>query len=296
MTDNKTKSLAQRGGVTPQGKHNNAIGGDPRKPRNKGVSARPGFLGASATNDAPAISESFILEALLTEAEEKVMRKIKRGKKKSAAIDEVAADMDLTSDEIIKFKDRVSSKIIPAEPLALDVPPVDSASALVNTPSSDCIYFENAEEADQAAGILMYKGIPWKSKDSANNKPFIQFDDKAGMDEAHEALKRRWDFVESSDRKVAVVEFDNLSDYERVVEYMHKQGMLVDFGGDHELSEDAMEVVRSSKGKGKLKEEDVTASDNSYTAINRSKRSEREDVNVWDNRSQRVAKTRKRWR
>lgn len=295
MTDNKTKSLAQRGGVSPTGKHSNAIGGDPRKPKNKGVSARPGFLGASATNNLPAISESFVLEALLTEAEEKVMRKIKRGKKKPAAIEEVATDMDLTPNEV----DALSARMDTDEPVdAVVEPTVDVDATITNTPSSDCIYFENAEEADQAAGILMYKGIAWKSKDTAGSKPFIQFDDKAGMDEAHDALKRRWDFVESSDRKVAVVEFDNLSDYERVVEYMQKQGMLVDFGGDHDLTEDAVEAARAAKPKGTkaLKEDEVTASDNSYKAINRTKRSERTDVNVWDNRSQRVAKARKRWR
>lgn len=236
------------------------------------------------------ITESaVILEALLAEGEEKVTKLLKKGKKKESAVAAVAKDMDLTFSEAEALKARVATKkptIVTAE------------AAPVSAPENDCLFFESAEEADQAAGILMYKGIPWKSKDNSS-KPFIQFENLDAMRSAHDALKRRWDFVESNERKVAVVEFDNLGDFERVMEYMTKQGMLLDYGSDTSLSEDAVEASRKAlKGKKakQFDESSVTADRNSYRAINRSKSAEQAPVNVWEDNTRRVVKARKRWR
>lgn len=236
-----------------------------------------------------------VLRALLAEGEEKVNRLVRRGRTPDKAISEVASDMDLTPVEADALKSKVKNPP-PAASKDVESPSTGSDSK----PSEDSIFFENNEEADQAAGILMYKGIPWKSKGST----FIQFETHENMDKAHDALKRRWDFVESEDRRTAVIEFDSLGDYERVLEYMRKQNMLLNFGGDHELAEDvAIEAAkRKTEGKRKsrnpdrdvLGEDEVRSKDNCYRAVNRGK--QEDDVNPWDNRGQRVVKVRKRWR
>jgi hypothetical protein len=236
---------------------------------------------------------SVILNALLAEGEEKVARLVRKGRPTAEAVDKVAADMDLTKSEKSALSSKVAGKGAPA-PAVTEAQP-----AAVPVPDSDCLFFETAEEADQAAGILMYKGIPWRSKDSAS-KPFIQFESVDTMHAAQDALKRRWDFVESEDRRTAVVEFDNLGDFERVMEYMNKQGMLLSYGGDHELSEDvAVEAAKRSqgkkRGKGKIEEDaPILSKNNSYSALSRGK--EAAPVNIWEDTSKRVIKVRKRWR
>ena len=47
------KSLATMGGVKPDGSHSNRLKSDPRHPKNKGVSARPGFVGEKVNEVAP---------------------------------------------------------------------------------------------------------------------------------------------------------------------------------------------------------------------------------------------------
>lgn len=51
----KGKALSTMGGADSQGRHNNKIGGDYRKPRNTGVSANPGFFGEDVELDEGAL-------------------------------------------------------------------------------------------------------------------------------------------------------------------------------------------------------------------------------------------------
>src|SRR5690606_26640106 len=204
----------------------------------------------------------------------------------------VAADMDLTFNELEALKTSVEEVPEPAvEPEAI-APGI--AAALPNT-----ITFNSSEEADQAAGILMYKSIPWSNKSNGQ----ITFEDKTTLDKAHDALKRRWDFVETAERKVAVIEFDSLGEYERVVEFMQRSGMLLDFAGGDDLSEDILDELKAAAvppAKGKkakaINEDDITAADNSYTAVNKDTKVNPKDINIWDTRAQRVVKARKRWK
>ena len=95
----------------------------------------------------------------------------------------------------------------------------------------------------------MYKKIPWKEKGTDGASSFVQFENANRLKEAQDALGRRWDFIEKEPRKVAVIEFDDLTMYQRIVEYMQKNNMIVDFGtGSHELQEDVHNVI-VEKGK-----------------------------------------------
>jgi hypothetical protein len=296
MSDKKT--LSTMGGVKSDGRHDNPndyIENDIRKPKNKGVSAQSGFVGASFIDDRPALSENELLvhEALLAEAEEEVCRRMKKGKKREEAIKEVSNELEMTPHESTELTGRVKK----TPKLTFKEQPAPTPAAPDNS-----IIFESAEDAESALGILMYRSVPWSSKGVAGNNSFIQFNDANSINEAQEVLRRRYDFVESDTRKIGNIQFDNLADYSKVMEFMQRTGMLVEFKGDTQLDEDydeiqARKVVERKKAKktGKLIEDAVEKETRSFTAKNRKKIKETV-VNPMIDSSFRQAVVRRRWK
>lgn len=172
---------------------------------------------------------------------------------------------------------------------------------------NECIWFEDAAQADQATGMLMYKSIPWQSRGMEDNQSYIQFDNAEQLDRAYGALSRRWDFIDQNPKKVAMIEFDNLDDYQRVVDFMIRQGMSVDFNADQNLDEDtvymekraALKPVDKKKVKGPvkppLKMENKKVLPRSFVAKPR-KSFDESIEDLVEKKDNRVCKARRKWK
>ena len=159
---------------------------------------------------------NIIFETLMIEAVRKVAKLECNGVICEQAIQEVATDMELDGKEIAELKVRTKKspkKATTSEPIVEEMPsePVSPDNAIKFIP----------EDLETAVGVLMYKGIPWTGKTTDT----LTFESSALVEQAKEALNRRWDFVSADPRRVAVVEFDNLEDYQKVLEFMASKKM-----------------------------------------------------------------------
>lgn len=229
--------------------------------------------------------KDIIFETLLLEAEKKVKKLVKKGKDRKTAVKEVADEMNLDSPEADELELRVD-----AAPAAEMPSPTDL------NPDSNIITFKGSEQVEQASGILMYKKIAWKIK--STNPPFISFDSPTDLNEAKDALKRRWDFLEDANRTVAVIEFDNLDEYNKVVDFIKKSNMIVELGDTGNLSEDIMDELSKPIAEGgrvrKVKDSDIAPKNHAYQAIEKH-RDQTDDISG-GNQDSRAIKVRKKWK
>lgn len=230
--------------------------------------------------------KNIILESLLIEAEKKVKKLVRKGEAKDKAIKEVALEMELTGNETDELTNRVAAATPAQMPSPQDL-----------APDQNVIGFKNPEEVEQAAGILMYKSIPWRIK--STSPCFISFDNSNVLAEAKDALCRRWDFLESANRTVATIEFDNLDEYNRVVEFIRKNNLTAQANPNSKLSEDIMDELVStvSKNKGKkVSPTDISARNHAYEAVAKGYSKINEDNFAANDKSCRSLKIRKKWK
>lgn len=233
-------------------------------------------------------TNNIIFETLLLEAETKVKKLVKKGKSRKEATEKVAEDMGLDPIEAGELTARVD-----AAPASEMPAPGDLA------PETNVINFKNPEEVEQAAGILMYKNIPWRIKSS--NPGFISFDTSEILSEAKEALKRRWDFLENQNRTVATIEFDNLDEYNKVLDFIRRSNFTVVPTTTDNLSEDIMDELTATasgaKGKAaKVNETDIVAKSHAYKAVTKGYSQLNEKGFSPNNRDNRAVKVRKKWK
>jgi hypothetical protein len=154
------------------------------------------------------------------------------------AIAAVALDLELTNEERNALAERAkkSSKLV-MEPVE-EAEPADAEPMQAPVVSGNAMHFASEDDLDSAAGMLMYKSVPWKSKSKDGGEYLVEFDDADTLKEAMGVLKRKFDFVEHGKRRVGVVEFDNLADYGKVMEFMKKQGMMIESADMGPLDED----------------------------------------------------------
>jgi hypothetical protein len=177
---------------------------------------------------------NIIFETMIREASDRIEALVESGIEIDAAIDNVAEAMELDHPEVEEL--RIRNKKSPTPKIVED--DVDEVVEESTASVGNSIFFESADELDQATGILMYKGIPWASKGANESKHSITFESQEALTKAHNALKRRWDFVESNSRKVAVIEFDNLNDYAAVLEFISRKGSMLETYDAGSLDED----------------------------------------------------------
>lgn len=232
---------------------------------------------------------SIIFETLLAEAEAKVKKLVKKGSSRKEATDKVAEDMDLTFNEVDELTNRIDA--LPVEELP---EPADM------NPTANTLNFKSPEEVEQAAGMLMFKQIPWRMK--STNPCFISFDSPQILTEARNTLKRRWDFLENENRTVASISFDNLDEYNKVVDFMRRQGFTVDADSSDMLGEDIMDELAANMPKGKaakahkFNEADICARNHVYAAVPKGFSKLGEESFNSTNRANRAVKVRKKWK
>jgi len=234
----------------------------------------------------------FIIETILGVAKAEIAKAVKRGKLGEAInkVDiarDVARDMELTEAETKELIQRV-----------VDTPAAEMPTPEDLQPNANVINFKSPSDVDQAAGMLMYKNIPWRIKSA--NPAFISFDDPTILAEAREVLKRRWDFLEHSNRTVACIEFDNLDEYNKVLEFIRKSKFTTLANATSDLSEDILDEITIKVAKAgkapKIKESDIGAKHNSYDAIE--KNFSRLDDKTFNTKipADRSIKVRKKWK
>lgn len=195
-------------------------------------------------------------------------------------IKEVSDDMELEPEEIDQLKVQLTGPEFPVVPN--------------NDTMDNMIWFDSEEDWNQAVGMLMYKAVAWSSKGELNGKFFIELPDKETLLSAHETIKRRWDFVDSVKRVVGLIQFDNLKDYSKVLDFILKSNMVVEFGEvQSSFGEDY--DIEASISSGEKTEAVMDTKDGSYSAKNKTIQQDLEpepEVNPLD----RTAFVRKVWK
>lgn len=172
------------------------------------------------------LSEEYklIRDVILKEAEELVRERVKKGDNLDKALNEISDDMELTDDET---EDLNNIFIEPEKPLSTP-----------ENPFPNSIYFNDPDDVNSAVGVLMYNNIPWDSKGTGGDNSYIQFNDQNSLSKAMTSLNRKWDFIDNNRDNVASISFDNISDYKKVLDFINKSGMFVNFDSTTELDED----------------------------------------------------------
>jgi hypothetical protein len=178
-------------------------------------------------------SNKVIFKAILYEAESAARSFIRKGCDISKAVKMTVEQLSLTTVETLALFERLR-KPDPVKKEPVLETPIDEE----HDDRQKVLYFENTDELDEAVQILMDKSIDWTEKATTATRPYVQFADDTKLSEAQSALRRKWDFVESRKRLVAAVQFDNLRDYTKVLEFMRRQGMLLEFNEGLTLDED----------------------------------------------------------
>lgn len=189
-------------------------------------------------------------------------------------IQKVSEEMSLEPDEVDELSSRFSSSDMP-------VPMSDPGNT---------IYFDSEEDMNQAIGMLMLKKVAWSAKGVESEDYFVSFPDKDTLLKAIDVIKRRWDMVDSSQRTVGLIQFDNLKDYHKVLDFIMKSNMLVTFGDPIASMGEDYDVETS---KTKSKESTLSTFDGSLLAKNKSSD---EDPDPVENPMDRIASVRKIWK
>ena len=177
-------------------------------------------------------SNAFVFEQLMIVAEGTARRYLDKGASLNKAVAKVTETYGLEPNESKLLVERLRKP----EPKAIE--PLQNDGLVEDADLDHVIYFDNQKQLDEAVQHLMDRSIDWSQKSSGENKSFVQFADSNKLAEAQSALRRKYDFVESRQRLVASMQFDNLHDYSKVLEFMRRQGMLIEYSGDVDLDED----------------------------------------------------------
>lgn len=153
------------------------------------------------------------MSKLIELAQQMVSMLMESGTPKKDAIKQIAVETGLNDKEKDQLERSLDDE--PQEPILI--------------PTNRILF--DGDDVEAATGILMYKSIPWASKDQDQ----ITFDNVEDLDRAKSVLARRWDFVDSDPQIVASIEFDNLDDYEQVLDFIKSKKLLVDVMGTNTL-------------------------------------------------------------
>lgn len=259
---------------------------------------------------------NLIFETLLAEAQFRLAEKTITGITLDEAIYEVTNELHLDRKEVTELQER-AKKAPSVRPVQEDDDGVNmddlmgglgddddsDADPAGDVPTSDnTIAFDSDDELETAMGVLMYKGIPWVSR-AVTSLTFMTPDH---VREAHEALKRRWDFVNHDERTVAIIEFDNIEDYQKVLDFVATKNMTVLLGSNDELNSDMdqelAEAEADHKVARKLAKEagqpapEAPVQNMSYRALHKDKLTDVKSLDPATDNQSRCVRIVKRWK
>jgi hypothetical protein len=258
--------------------------------------------------------KDLIFETMLAEASFRLAEKTITGIDLEEAIHEVSSELHLDRNEVKELTERSKKAPTPAptypvaeEDNALDMDSLvgdmgDDEEAELESSEANQISFDSEDELETAMGVLMYKGIAWTNRSGKT----ITFGNADDVSSAHDALKRRWDFVNLQQRTVAVLEFDNLEDYAKVLDFLATKNMTVLQGDLKELDNDVeLEIAeaeethkrdrKAAKDAGLPAPEEVSQ-DMSYKALHKDKLIDPKSLDVMYDAGHRALRVVKRWK
>lgn len=202
--------------------------------------------------------KDLIFETLILEATARVSKLARKGTTLEEAIQRVAEDMELDGPETAELK--VRAKKAPKPKMVED--DLDAAMDELSKDdkeeesSSNSIIFNTPEELETAVGVLMYKGIPWVSKSEKS----VEFQTAEEVQKAKDALNRRWEFIADQPRVVATIDFDNLEDYSKVLDFIASKRMGVIMGDADDLATDLDVQIAEAQAQYKKAKKEAKAS------------------------------------
>jgi hypothetical protein len=233
------------------------------------------------------MSEQYIFNLLMLEAESSVKRLVKRGISRQDATAKVIAEMALNENEAEHLQDVVNSTPVSEMPSPDDL-----------SPNENVICFKTSADVDTAASILMLNKVPWRIK--STQPCFISFDNPACVSNARNVLSRKWDFVESENRNVATISFDNLDEYNKVLAFIRKNGFAVDTSGvemlGEDLSDELAEKIKKRPKDNKIEEFDISAKNHKFDALSKNDSVLESPDFSHTNKQHRSIKIRKKWK
>lgn len=167
--------------------------------------------------------KDLIFEALVAEAQFRVAEHAIRGVAVDEAINEVAREMELETPEVQELTTRVKKAPTPKPVREEEEDGMEEIIHDEPSTAANALEFNTPEELETAVGVLMYKGIAWATKEGTT----IAFQNADDVKKAKEALNRRWEFINSEPRVVATIDFDNLEDYAKVLDFIQSKRMAV---------------------------------------------------------------------
>ena len=251
-----------------------------------------------------------IFETLLAEASFRVAEKTITGISIDEAIHEVAGEMELDKSEVDELTTR-AKKAPRVKPVVEDDDSDDGdhtdhedTKELEDEDAdepSNTLVFNTSEELDTAIGVLMYKGIAWTGKSDTS----VSFENAQDVKKAKEALGRRWDFIVSNPRVVATLQFDNLEDYSKVLDFIASKKMGV-ISTEAELEPDLDMQIEEAAAQYKRAKRDAKASglpapempaeDMSFKALHKDNLLDPASLDVLADNSARALHVVKRWK
>ena len=252
--------------------------------------------------------KDLIFEALVAEAQFRVAEHTIKGTKLDEAIDEVAREMELEESEVQELASRVKKpKVVKEDEVDMDDLMSDMGNEEPETDqqigsADNAIFFGSPDELETAMGVLMYKGIPWVTK----GEDHMVFQDSSFVAKAHDALKRRWDFVNKDERTVAILEFDNIDDYQKVLDFIASKNMTVMKGTNDELMSDMDQELAEAEAAHKKAKKDAKETGQpvpeaptqamSYTALHKDKLTDVKSLDAAYDSTARCLRIVKRWK
>ena len=252
-----------------------------------------------------------IFETMLAEASFQVAKLATTGVEINEAIREVAVAMELDESEVEELTTRTKKAPRPKpvrEDDEVDMDDMmdglgdDEDPAGEPVTADNTIAFDSDNELETAMGVLMYKGIPWVNRGLTS----VTFMTPDHVRDAHEALKRRWDFVNHDERTVAVIEFDNVADYQKVLDFIASKNMTVLMGSNDELSNDMEQELaeadadhkraRKAAKEAGLPAPEAAPLNMSYRALHKDKLTDTKTLDPVSDSQARCVRVVKRWK
>lgn len=246
--------------------------------------------------------KDLIFEALVAEAQFRVAEHAIRGVAVDEAINEVAREMELETPEVQELTTRVKKAPTP-KVVREDDEEDDGMEEVIDEPTTalNSLEFNTPEELETAVGVLMYKGIAWAAKEGTS----ITFQNAEDVKKAKEALNRRWEFINSEPRVVATIDFDNLEDYAKVLDFIQSKRMAViqteaDLDADldmqiEEAAQQFKQAKKEAKAAGHPAPEEPT-SDMSFKALHKDSLIDASALDVLADEKARALHVVKRWK
>lgn len=127
------------------------------------------------------------------------------------------------------------------------------------------IYFNDEDELSDAIGRLMYNRIPWEEQ-SSDDRFYIKFKNDVDLTKAIKILSK-YDFISDKDVSIAVINFDNIDDFKKVMSFIKKNEIYYDIKTSEDNFSDTIKTPTEFDAISKRKNLDLNYDEDSSNRI-----------------------------